>query len=100
MYEILSSIREKYYDEIPEFGNSYRNLVMHANRFLMLEKDDMFEELLTDYSKLIKSVWGDAVMPYDKKRVELKRRILMERYDLFPQTHPTCQLKNHKQPLS
>ena len=49
MYEILSSIREKYYDEIPEFGNSYRNLVMHANRFLLLEKDDMFEELLTDY---------------------------------------------------
>ena len=69
LYEILSSIREKYYDEIPEFGNSYRNLVMHANRFLMLEKDDMFEELLTDYSKLINSVWGDAVMPYDKKRV-------------------------------
>ncbi|MGQ7320054.1 hypothetical protein ACTGXJ_06975 [Streptococcus suis] len=29
----------------------------------------MFEELLTDYSKLISSVWGDAVMPYDKKRV-------------------------------
>lgn len=69
LYEILSSIREKYYDEIPEFGNSYRNLVMHANRYLMLEKDDMFEELLTDYSKLINSVWGDAVMPYDKKRV-------------------------------
>lgn len=69
LYEILSSIREKYYDEIPEFGNSYRNLVMHANRFLLLEKDDMFEELLTDYSKLINSVWGDAVMPYDKKRV-------------------------------
>ncbi|MGQ7326748.1 hypothetical protein ACTGVH_06445 [Streptococcus suis] len=42
---------------------------MHANRFLLLEKDDMFEELLTDYSKLISSVWGDAVMPYDKKRV-------------------------------
>ncbi|HFH9929461.1 TPA: hypothetical protein ACGPAU_001655 [Streptococcus suis] len=40
---------------------------MHANRFLLLEKDDMFEELLTDYSKLINSVWGDAVMPYDKK---------------------------------
>lgn len=68
LYEILSSIREKYYDEIPKFGNSYRNLFIHANRFLVLKNDDMFEELLTDYSKLICSVWGDAIMPYDKNR--------------------------------
>ena len=68
LYQVLSDIKDKYYTKDERLNNSYRNAVLHANRPLLLEKDDLFEEILTDYSRLINSIWGDRIMPYEKHR--------------------------------
>lgn len=68
LYKVLLDIKKKYYTNIPGLNNSYRNAILHANKILFLEKYDFFEEILTDYSKLINSVWGDPIMPYEKDR--------------------------------
>ena len=68
LYQVLSDIKDKYYTKVERLNNSYRNAVLHANRPLLLEGDDLFEEILIDYSRLINSVWGDPIMPYEKER--------------------------------
>lgn len=64
---ILQDIQKNYYSENEKYGGLvYRNITMHANRLLLLENDTLFEEMLRDYDRLINSIWGDAIMPYEK----------------------------------
>lgn len=69
---VLEEIRDKYYSRKPESkylylrNNTYRNIILHANKPLLIEDETMFETILRDYYKLIKGKWGDPIMPYHK----------------------------------
>lgn len=57
---ILSDLKEKYYSKQDKYGNNtYRNIVLHANRLLIIEDENMFGQILGDYERLINSIWGE-----------------------------------------
>lgn len=64
---VLVNIQDNYYSKDNKFGNSYRNLILHANRLLIIEKNDMFGHMLEDYRRLISSVWSGPIMSYTKE---------------------------------
>lgn len=65
--EVLLDIQNNYYSKNNKLGNSYRNLILHANRPLIIENNTMFGQMLKDYYKLISSVWNGPIMSYTKK---------------------------------
>lgn len=65
--EVLLDIQYNYYSKDNEFGNSYRNLILHANRLLAIENNDMFGQMIEDYRRLISSVWSGPIMSYTKE---------------------------------
>jgi hypothetical protein len=66
LQRILFELKEKYYSKQEKYGNnSYRNIILHANRLLIIEDGNLFAQILEDYERLINSVWGDAIMPYE-----------------------------------
>lgn len=64
---VLVGIRDSYYSRESRLNNSYRNLILHANRPLIIENNDMFGQMLKDYRKLISSVWSGPIMSYTKE---------------------------------
>lgn len=58
---VLTDIRNNYYSNKNKFKNSYRNMIMHANRPLLIEDDKIFEQILKDYCSLITSFWPNVV---------------------------------------
>ncbi|WP_213497085.1 hypothetical protein [Lactococcus formosensis] len=66
--EILDTIYTRYYKPNPKTKKVYRNIIMHANKSLLLEDDSMFSIILDDYCKLISSIWGDEIMHYEKEK--------------------------------
>lgn len=58
--KILEDIQERYYSKENKFGNSYRNIIMHSERPLLIEDEKIFAEMINDYCRLIKSFWGNV----------------------------------------
>ena len=58
--KILEDIQERYYSKKNKFGNSYRNIIMHSERPLLIEDEKIFAEMINDYCRLIKSFWGNV----------------------------------------
>lgn len=65
--KVLTGIQNNYYNKDNKFGNSYRNLILHANRLLIIENNDMFGQILKDYRRLISNVWPGPIMSYTKE---------------------------------
>ncbi|MFK4974495.1 hypothetical protein [Lactococcus garvieae] len=64
----LDTIYTRYYKPNPKTGKIYRNIIMHANKSLLLEDSSMFSLILSDYCKLISNIWGDEIMHYEKDK--------------------------------
>ncbi|MGT2923909.1 hypothetical protein ACVR0O_01735 [Streptococcus caviae] len=76
---VLIGIRDNYYSREKRFNNSYRNLILHANRLLIIENNKMFGQMLEDYCKLISSVWSGPITSYTKEHNDPWLR-LVERF--------------------
>lgn len=58
--KILEDVQERYYSKENKFGNSYRNIIMHSERPLLIEDEKIFAEMINDYCRLIESFWSNV----------------------------------------
>lgn len=58
--KILEDVQERYYFKENKFGNSYRNIIMHSERPLLIEDEKIFAEMINDYCRLIESFWSNV----------------------------------------
>ena len=68
--KILEDIQERYYSKENKFGNSYRNIIMHSERPLLIENEKIFVEMINDYCRLISSFWRN-VTKYENTQEKL-----------------------------
>ncbi len=68
--KILEDIQERYYSKENKFGNSYRNIIMHSERPLLIEDEKIFAEMINDYCRLISSFWRN-VTKYENTQEKL-----------------------------
>jgi hypothetical protein len=69
LYKVLKTIYNRYYLRNDDTGQgAYRNKIMHANKSLLLEENNTFSEILNDYYSLIRGIWGDEIMHFEKNK--------------------------------